>query len=309
MLTLNCFLFSIAHVRNKGKTQKVSKGLSVRKIYTNVHMPQSFQPMLLNSKFLHKEGASPCTGKHFSSSSKENVLKLFFDIAFYWNISKLPIMYKRKSKNVILYEVLKTIWTRVGACQNGHATLLVGTNGQCCRSGLALFLLLRILSLCRRSNACGTARRRAGFSLLVIGWRFPLALTGLAVAPFLWRWGSFRPLLLFFGRCVGILQGSIFWITCWEVSIRFPCNWKPISLLDVDYKISSRAIIGRLLKVIHFLVANDQTCGVSGYWRQCLFAEGCDTRRLLDPIGRNPIDTLWILQRSIPYRFGFEHWL
>lgn len=153
---------------------------------------------------------------------------------------------------------------RGGTCQNGHATLLVGKNGQCCRSGLALFLLLRILSLCRRSNVCGTARPQAGFSLLVIGWRFPLALTGLAVAPFLWRWGSFRPLLLFFGRCVGILQGRIFWITCWEVSIRFPCNWKPITLLNVDYKIASRAIIGRLLKVIHFVVANDQTCGVSG---------------------------------------------
>ena len=78
MLTLNCLLFSIAHVRNKGKTQRVSKGLNVRKIYTNMHMPQFFQPMLLNSKFPQKEGASPYTGKHFSTSSKENVLKLFF---------------------------------------------------------------------------------------------------------------------------------------------------------------------------------------------------------------------------------------
>ena len=93
MLTLNCLLFSIAHVRNKGKTQRVSKGLSVRRIYTNMHMPQFFQPMLLNSKFPQKEGASLCTGKHFSTSSKENVSKLLFDIAFYWNISKLPIMY------------------------------------------------------------------------------------------------------------------------------------------------------------------------------------------------------------------------
>ena len=76
MLTLNCFLFSIAHVRNKGKTQKVSKGLSVRKIYTNMYMPEFFQPMLSFSKFLHK-GASPCACKHFSTSSKKNVLKLF----------------------------------------------------------------------------------------------------------------------------------------------------------------------------------------------------------------------------------------
>ena len=55
MLTLNCFLFSIAHVRNKGKTQKVSKGLSVRKIYTNMYMPEFFQPMLLNSIFMNKK--------------------------------------------------------------------------------------------------------------------------------------------------------------------------------------------------------------------------------------------------------------
>ena len=109
------------------------------------------------------------------------------------------------------------------------------TNGQGCCSKFALFLLLRILSLRRRSNVCGTARPRAGFSLLVIGWRFPMALTCLSVAPFLWQWGSFHPLLLFFGQCVGILQGSIFWITCWEWSIRFPCNWKPITLLNVDF--------------------------------------------------------------------------
>ena len=37
MLTIDCLPLSIAHVQNKGKTQKVSKGLSLRKIYTNVH--------------------------------------------------------------------------------------------------------------------------------------------------------------------------------------------------------------------------------------------------------------------------------
>ena len=43
-----------------------------------------------------------------------------------------------------------------------------------------------------------------------------------------------------------------------------PRNWRPITLLKVDYKIVSRAIAGRLLKVIHFVVAGDQTCGVPG---------------------------------------------
>ena len=41
-----------------------------------------------------------------------------------------------------------------------------------------------------------------------------------------------------------------------------PKNWRPISLLNVDYKIASRAIAGCLLKVIHLVVGSDQTCGV-----------------------------------------------
>lgn len=41
-------------------------------------------------------------------------------------------------------------------------------------------------------------------------------------------------------------------------------NWCPISLLNVDYKLASRVIAGRLLKVIHLVVEEDQTCGVPG---------------------------------------------
>ena len=43
-----------------------------------------------------------------------------------------------------------------------------------------------------------------------------------------------------------------------------PRNWRPITLLNVDYKIASRVIAGRLLKVIHLVVSSDQTCGVPG---------------------------------------------
>ena len=38
-----------------------------------------------------------------------------------------------------------------------------------------------------------------------------------------------------------------------------PRNWRPITLLNVDYKIASRVIAGRLLKVIHLVVSGDQT--------------------------------------------------
>ena len=41
-----------------------------------------------------------------------------------------------------------------------------------------------------------------------------------------------------------------------------PKNWRPISLLNVDYKLASHVIVGRLLKVIHLVVNKDQTCGV-----------------------------------------------
>ncbi len=41
-------------------------------------------------------------------------------------------------------------------------------------------------------------------------------------------------------------------------------NWHPISLLNIDYKIATRAISGHLLAVIGFVVGPDQTCGVPG---------------------------------------------
>ena len=43
-----------------------------------------------------------------------------------------------------------------------------------------------------------------------------------------------------------------------------PRNWCLITLLNVDYKIASRVIAGRLLKVIHLVVNSDQTCWVPG---------------------------------------------
>ncbi len=42
-------------------------------------------------------------------------------------------------------------------------------------------------------------------------------------------------------------------------------NFRPISLLHVDYKIATRAISGRLLGVIGTVVGYDQTCGIPGH--------------------------------------------
>lgn len=41
-------------------------------------------------------------------------------------------------------------------------------------------------------------------------------------------------------------------------------NWRPISLLNVDYKILSKAITLRLSQVLHSVVAPDQTCSIPG---------------------------------------------
>ena len=41
-------------------------------------------------------------------------------------------------------------------------------------------------------------------------------------------------------------------------------NWRPITLLCVDYKIAAKAIANRLLAVLHLVIHTDQSCGVPG---------------------------------------------
>ena len=41
-------------------------------------------------------------------------------------------------------------------------------------------------------------------------------------------------------------------------------NWRPITLLCVDYKIASKAIVNRLLTVLSSLINPNQTCGIKG---------------------------------------------
>ena len=41
-------------------------------------------------------------------------------------------------------------------------------------------------------------------------------------------------------------------------------NWRPISLLNTDYKLASKVITERLKRVMQSIVHKDQTCGVVG---------------------------------------------
>ena len=41
-------------------------------------------------------------------------------------------------------------------------------------------------------------------------------------------------------------------------------NWRPISLLNVDYKFFSKVITSRLSKVLSFIIHPDQTCSIPG---------------------------------------------
>ena len=45
---------------------------------------------------------------------------------------------------------------------------------------------------------------------------------------------------------------------------RLPKNWRPISLLNTDYKLASKTITERLKPVMNSIVHRDQTCGVVG---------------------------------------------
>ena len=41
-------------------------------------------------------------------------------------------------------------------------------------------------------------------------------------------------------------------------------NWRPISLLNVDYKIGAKALANRLQNVLHYIINPDQTCNIPG---------------------------------------------
>ncbi|PFX30003.1 Transposon TX1 uncharacterized 149 kDa protein [Stylophora pistillata] len=96
-------------------------------------------------------------------------------------------------------------------------------------------------------------------------------LDGLPMEFYLKFWDVIGPDLVtvlnscFFSGCLSLSQRRGVITLAFKKGNRLdPRNWKPISLLNVDYKLASRTIAGCLLDVIHLGVKRDQTCGVPG---------------------------------------------
>ena len=123
-----CFKLVIIHYRTR-KQREIKFEPSIKlnhNIFINTKML-----MLITSQSLNlrnkRGGASPWACKHSSKSSKKNVLKAVFDITSCRKQGcKLPRYVLKVSKNVILYEVFETIWTRVRTYQNVYSTPLKG---------------------------------------------------------------------------------------------------------------------------------------------------------------------------------------
>ena len=65
--------------------------------------------------------------------------------------------------------------------------------------------------------------------------------------------------------------------------VKYLKNWRPISLLNVDYNIISKAITLRLCKVLEHIIHPDQTCSVPG---RSIFSNVTLLRDVLDYIQR-----------------------
>ena len=60
-------------------------------------------------------------------------------------------------------------------------------------------------------------------------------------------------------------------------------NWRPISLLNTDYKLASKVITERLKRVMQSIVHKDQTCGLVG---RSIFSNLQLIRDMLDMIDK-----------------------
>ena len=95
---------------------------------------------------------------------------------------------------------------------------------------------------------------------------------GFSVEFYLFFWDILGPLLLRVanqcfrdGNLCDSMKGSVTRLIYKKRGdIKNLKNWRPISLLNVDYKIISKVLTLRLSKVLEFIVSPDQTCSVPG---------------------------------------------
>ena len=97
-------------------------------------------------------------------------------------------------------------------------------------------------------------------------------LDGLTVEFYLHFWDVLAPLLLrvanecfFRGSLPDSMKGRVSRLIFKNRGVR-KClkNWRPISFLNLDYKIFSKVITSRLSKVLSFIIHPDQTCSIPG---------------------------------------------
>ena len=118
-------------------------------------------------------------------------------------------------------------------------------------------------------------------------------LDGLTVEFYLHFWDVLAPILLrvatdshcfLRGSLPDSMKGSVIRLIFKKCGDR-KClkNWRPISLLNVDYKIFSKVITSRMLKVLSFIIHPDQTCSIPG---RSIFSKVTLLRDTLDYIER-----------------------
>ena len=95
-------------------------------------------------------------------------------------------------------------------------------------------------------------------------------------------------------------RGSFLRLIHKKDDVRLPKSWRPISLLNTDYKLASKAITERLKSVMSSIVHHDQTCSVPG---RSIFSNLHLVRDVLDMIdktdetgkfGFGPIFCRWV---------------
>ena len=88
-------------------------------------------------------------------------------------------------------------------------------------------------------------------------------------------------------------------------------NWRPISLINVDSKIASRALAARMKKVIHSLISSDQTVYVKGRYIG-------ESVRLIDDLFKyasdiekafNPVDFKYASLKRFGFGKDFVQWI